>query len=288
MHNFMIYKNDKVTIFIDNSDNKLNIGIDGYYKTNKLIFLIAIFIILVFIVSGYNGIKSLTALLITLVIIFLFMTDFVLKGYSPIFLAIICSFVITFITLIIVSGFNFKTYAAIIGTLGGVTSAGLLGYFSILNMRLSGFSEHEAMYLQNAAGQMDFQGILASGIIIGALGAVMDVCISISSSIFEIKKANNNYSFYDLFKSGMKIGRDIIGTMVNTLVLAYSGSSFTLILLFAAQKSDFPLGRIINLDFITSELARSIAGSCGMVLAIPITAFSAAFLVNLKKNGNKI
>ncbi|HPW58946.1 MAG TPA: YibE/F family protein, partial [Candidatus Rifleibacterium sp.] len=125
---------------------------------------------------------------------------------------------------------------------------------------------------------IDLRGIMISGIIIGALGAVMDVAISIASSLLEISLANPAYDRQKLFASGMNIGRDIIGSMVNTLILAYTGASLTLILVFAMQKEDFPLIKIMNMEFICTEVVRSLAGLFGMVLAIPITALIASFV----------
>lgn len=280
LYNLDIRSGDKVFVFIDEENGDITVGVDDFYKTNRLIAALVIFVIAVFIVTGFHGIKSLISLLITLVLVFKFLTMFLLKGYSPILLAVVVSSVVTLVTLLLVSGWNRKTWGAIVGTLGGVVSAGLFGYCSTTVMRLSGYTGHESIYLQNICSSLDFQGILVCGIIIGALGAVMDVTVSIASSLEEIKNANKGYGIRELFNSGIRIGRDIIGTMTNTLVLAYAGSSLTILLLFISQRSDFSLNRIINMDFICSEIVRAVAGSFGMVLAIPITALACSILYN--------
>ena len=158
------------------------------------------------------------------------------------------------------------------------SAAGLFGWLTAILLKLTGYTGHESTYLQLLNAELDLRGLLVSGIIIGALGAVMDVAISIASSLLEISQANPGYDQRKLFESGMNIGRDIIGSMVNTLILAYTGASLTLILLFALQKEDFPLIKIMNMEFICAEVVRSLAGLFGMVLAIPVTAAVAAYV----------
>ena len=128
----------------------------------------------------------------------------------------------------------------------------------------------------------DFRSLLFSGIILGSLGAVMDVGMSISSAIEEIYNANSNITRKDLFTSGMNVGKDIMGTMTNTLILAYTGSSIPILLLFMAYETS--MIKILNLDIIATEVIRSLAGSIGLVLTIPLTAFIASVLI---KKDNK-
>jgi len=188
--------------------------------------------------------------------------------------------------MLIVAGTNYKSYSAMIGTLGGVFVAGTLSVLCVAVMRLSGLVEQESIYLQSISEQIDLRGILVCGIIIGALGAVMDVSISIASSITEVKGANPTLRLKALYQSGINIGSDIIGTMTNTLILAYSGSSLTVMLLLVAQRSDFPLIRVMNFDFIASEVLRALAGSIGMLTAIPITALTAAYFNTRRRKEN--
>src|SRR6056297_2711285 len=143
---------------------------------------------------------------------------------------------------------------------------------------LTGVSSEEAvmlMYLPNGV-QFDFKGLLFAGIIIGTLGAVMDVSISIASSMDEVKKANKEISKLSLIKSGMNVGKDIMGTMTNTLILAYTGASIPIMLVFMAYNTS--MVEVINLDIIATEIIRAITGSIGIVLAIPFTAFFAGLL----------
>ena len=277
-YNMPIATGDTIIAVIEKQDGELITGIDEHYKSNKLMLLSMLIIIIIAVFTGINGLKAMIALFFTLIIIFGFMARYLLMGYSPIWLAIISSIAIAAVNLIFIAGKTKKALIAIIGTLAGVFLAGIFGSIATGMLHLTGYTGHESTYLQIMNAKIDLKGILISGIIIGALGAVMDVAISIASSLQEISIANPSYQKKELFQSGMNIGKDIIGSMVNTLILAYTGASLSLILLFSMQKEDFPLIKIMNMEFISSEIVRSLAGLFGMVLAIPITAFIASSL----------
>jgi len=148
---------------------------------------------------------------------------------------------------------------------------GLIAYIFGIVARLSGFSSPDAsmlLYLPDAIA-FDFRGLLFAGIIIGALGAAMDVAISIASSLTELQRENPNISAKNMIKAGFNIGHDIMGTMINTLVLAYAGGALTMLLLFVGFGTSFH--HIVNLDFFATEVVRAVAGSIGLLFAIPIT-----------------
>lgn len=284
-----IKRGDSVLAVIEKQeDGAMLIGIDEFFKSRKLMYLSMMLIVLIAAIAGVAGVKAMLALFFTLIIIFGFMAQFLLNGWSPILLAVISALIITVINLIFVAGFSQKALVASVGTASGVILAGFFGWGATELLHLTGYTGHESTYLQVMNSNISLKGILISGIIIGALGAVMDVAISIASSIQEIAVANQDYSHKDLFGSGMNIGRDIIGTMVNTLILAYTGASLSLILVFAMQREDFPLIKIMNMEFIGAEVVRSLAGLFGMVLSIPITAFVASRIyAEFKNNGQK-
>ncbi|EKD83219.1 MAG: YibE/F family protein [uncultured bacterium] len=262
----------------ENQEGQLITGIDEHYKSGKLLFISTLILLLIAGVAGINGVKAMLALFITLIIIFAVMARLLLSGWAPVPLAILSALVISTINLAFIAGRTRKGVIALIGTVSGVILAGLFGWMAAVLLRLTGYTGHETTYLQLLNAEIDLRGLLISGIIIGALGAVMDVAISISSSLLEISRANPGYDRKKLFESGMNIGRDIIGSMVNTLILAYTGASLTLILLFAIQKEDFPLIKVMNMEFICAEIVRSLAGLFGMVLAIPVTAAVGAWI----------
>ncbi|HIE28877.1 TPA: YibE/F family protein [Candidatus Poribacteria bacterium] len=277
---------DTVIVAYEESGEELQIDIIDRDKGKPLLLLIILFFIAVVSLGRFKGVKALISLIFTLVLIFVLMAPLLLKGYSPLISAILVSILSTTVTMLIVAGINYKSYSAMIGTLGGVFVAGVLSVLSAAVMRLSGLVGHESIFLQSISEQIDLRGILVCGIIIGALGAVMDVSISISSAITEVRQANPNLSLRELYRAGVNIGRDIIGTMTNTLILAYAGSSLTMVLLFIGQKSDFPLIRVMNFDLIASEILRALAGSIGMLTAIPITALTAAYFNTRGRSGD--
>ncbi len=277
-YNLTLQPGETVLAVVEKQEDQEIVGVDEHFKSHRLMFLSALIILVIAVLAGVNGVKAMLALFFTLIIIFGVMARLLLQGWSPIPLSIICSFAIILINIVIIAGRTRKALIAGLGTLSGVILAGIFGWLAATFLRLNGYSGDESTFLQILNANIDLRGIMISGIIIGALGAVMDVAISIASSLLEISLANPAYDRQKLFASGMNIGRDIIGSMVNTLILAYTGASLTLILVFAMQKEDFPLIKIMNMEFICTEVVRSLAGLFGMVLAIPITALIASFV----------
>ena len=285
IYNLQISPGDTVLAVVDEQSDFTIVGIDELYKSNSMMILSIVVMVSILLIAGVNGVKAMLALCFTLLIIFVIMARMLMAGWPAIITTIICSIMIAFINIAFIAGKTKKAFIAFIGTTLGVMFAGIFGIIATYLMRLSGYTGSESTYLQMLNTEINLQGILISGIIIGSLGAVMDVAISISSSVLEISLANPDYKGHQLFDSGMNIGRDIIGTMVNTLILAYTGASLGLILLFSMQREDFPLIKIMNMEFIGAEVVRSLAGLFGMILAIPITAFVASRIYC--KNHNK-
>lgn len=278
VYNLDLQKGETILAIAEKQDDQLLIGVDEHFKSRWLMFLSMIIILVIAAIAGISGVKAMLGLFSTLIIIFVVMARLLLQGVSPIPLVIGCSFAIIAINILIIAGRTRKGLIAGIGTLSGVILSGLFGWLATELLKLNGYSGDESTYLQILSSSIDLRGIMIGGIIIGSLGAVMDVAISIASALLEISIANPSYSRKKLFESGMNIGRDTIGSMVNTLILAYTGASLTLILLFVIQKEDFPLIKIMNMEFICTEVVRSLAGLFGMVLAIPITALVASIV----------
>lgn len=284
-YNIIVKKGDKVIISIEEfEDGHLNVHITDYARQNHVFYLTGIFILLIILVGRKKGLKSIISLSITMVAIFKILLPMILKGKNPIPVTILISMAVTIITMFIISGINEKSIAAILGTSGGVIIAGLIAYYIGNKARLTGLNSEEAMMLTYIPQKVNFNfnSLLFSGIILGSLGAVMDVGISISSSIEEVYNANKDLTREELFSSGMNVGKDVMGTMVNTLILAYTGSSIPLLLLFMAHETS--LIKILNLDIIATEVIRSLSGSIGLVLTIPLTAFIASVLIKKDEN----
>lgn len=273
---------DEVLLYLEMDEsgtNIINAYINGYKRDQYMVWLIFLFILLVLIIGRVKGLKALISLALTILFVVKVFLPGILKGQSPILLSVLIAAAITTVTLFIISGLSKKTLSAILGTLTGVFIAGIIAYtFSALG-KIIGFSYEEIQLLSfiPQGTKFDFNGLLFASILLGALGAVMDVSMSISSAIVEIKAANPTMTIKQLFHSGMNIGRDIMGTMVNTLVLAYTGSSLNIMILILAYNK--PLVETINYEMIVVEILRALAGTIGLVITIPFTAFVSAYLV---------
>lgn len=286
VYNIKIEEGNGVIVALEMSQdgNKIEQAyIADHLREDDLYFLLILFIVVILAIGWRKGAKALCALLLTLVLIWGVLLPGFLQGFSPIFLTAVIAIVSTVVTILIVGGRSLKTITAITGTLGGVAVAGLLAFIVGNAAYLTGFGSEEAamlLYIPQAAN-MDIKGLLFAGIIIGALGASMDVSMSIASAVEEVKRVCPELGIWRLFQSGMNVGRDVMGTMANTLILAYTGSSLQLILIFMAYKES--LLKIFNFDMIASEIVRSLSGSIGMIMVIPLTSIIAAFLYGRKK-----
>ncbi len=259
------------------------IYISGEVRDTYIMWLVIVFMIVLIFVGKKQGFKTIFTLFVTMFFIFKVELPLLLRGENAVMVTVAVAICITIITVSVISGFSKKSLAAIIGTTCGVIIAGGLAIFVSNQVKLTGLSNEEAVMLLNVEGvSFNFKHLLFSGILLGTLGAVMDVAMSIASSIDELHNVNNTLSFKRLYDSGMRVGRDIMGTMANTLILAYTGSMLPLLLLFMANTDS--LVRMINLDVIATEIIRSVAGSVGLVLTIPITAFISVTLIKDKKN----
>ncbi|MCH4888338.1 YibE/F family protein [Acidaminobacter sp. JC074] len=235
------------------------------------------FLILLTVIGGKNGIKSVLSLIFTGGIIVLVLVPMILNGYNPILSSTFICIVTTVVTLLLIVGRNKKTLSAILGTVIGLMIAGFVVFVIGNGAQLTGLSGDEAQMLAYVPQKsfLDFKGILYAGILIGALGAIMDVTVSVASSMYEIESVHPEITTKELIKSGLNVGRDIMGSMSNTLILAYTGGALHLMLLFNAFNMSFT--EIINMDMIASEVIRAVAGSTGLIMAIPLTAIISGF-----------
>lgn len=281
-YNIFVEPGDKVMVLIDEYEDYVEVFVSDYVRQDYIFYLLAAFVALILLVGGKKGLKSVITLGITILLVLKVFLPGILKGMNPIPLSIGISILVTLVTIIVISGINSKSISAIIGTISGVLVAGLIAFYIGNKIKLTGLSGEEAtMLMYTPQGiSFDFKGLLFAGIILGALGAIMDIGMSISSSIEEIHLANPDLNQKELFKAGMNVGKDIMGTMTNTLILAYTGASIPLLLLFMAYETS--IVKIINLDVISSEIVRSLSGSIGLILTIPLTAFIASTLITKK------
>ncbi len=277
---------DKVFVYIqeDEAGGIQQVYITEIVREKYLLFLVALFIVILLLVGRSKGLKALISLIITIFAVIKVLLPAILAGYDPILVSIGICIVVICISLLIISGYNKKTLAAFLGTTGGVLFAGIIAILIGTAAKLSGLGDEESQMLMYIPHNVvfDFRGILFSGIIIGTMGATMDVGMSIASALHEIHENSPEISKLALIRSGMNIGRDTMATMANTLILAYAGGSLQLMLLLLAYQT--PASEFMNWDMIVSEILRAVCGSLGIIISIPVTAITAGIIYKQSHN----
>ncbi len=262
---------DKVFVVFAEENGTYVPSISDVYRIPYLVFITVLFLLLILIIGKFQGFKTIIALTVTIFVIFGVMIPQIMNGASSIITSIIVSVIITIISLVLVSGFTRKTLVAILGTISGVIVAGILSAIISKLGDITGLADCEAHMLVYVSQtmQMDIEGMLFAGILIGTVGATMDVAMSISSAMTEVLEKVPDIGIKELIKSGMNVGKDAMGTMSNTLIFAYVGESLILIILLMNTGATFT--DIINSDQIATEVLRGICSTIGMISAIPIT-----------------
>jgi uncharacterized membrane protein len=266
-------------------------GGEVYYITEPdrlgaLIALLVLFIVVILAVSRWKGLRSLLGMAISFYVITQFILPLILAGRDPVLVSVIGAFGLLAVTQYLIYGWSLKTHAAVLGILISLVITGGLASIFVDAARLSGFGAEEVSFLQVAAGSINPRGLLLAGILIGAIGVLDDLTISQASSVFELSRANRALGLRDLYRRAMNIGQDHIASTVNTLVLAYVGASLPLLLLFAVYPQ--PFGQIVNREFVTEEVVRTLVGSLGLVSAVPITTLLACVLVGMPISRRKV
>ncbi|MBR2779817.1 MAG: YibE/F family protein [Eubacteriaceae bacterium] len=251
-----------------------------YARADAVFILLGVFAFLVILFGGKKGVSTLISLAFTCLAVIAVLVPAILAG-KDIYLAtaFTCSYMVI-MTLVIVNGYSAKTLSAILGCLGGIAVSALICFIMQKVIKLSGYLEEQDYFLVLMNPDIDLKAIVYSSILIGAVGAVMDVAVDISSSLSEISRKIGYVPFSDMFASGIRIGRDIMGTMSNTLVLAYIGSSLCGVLLICSYKTSAL--NIFNAESIVVELLQAIVGSLGILFAIPVTAAVCSVIYNRK------
>lgn len=276
---FAVKAGDKVSLAISGHD----VHIEDFHRTGMLQWLFAAFLVLVVFFGRKKGIRSVISLIVTMALVAFYLLPGIVKGRDPVWLSLVVAVLSLGFTITMIQGFSRKSLAAILGSTLGVGAAASIAIFLGGRAKLTGFSPDLIQSLSNFGETLDFPKVFFASVMMGTLGAVMDVAVSISASIREIRLASPGMTRIELFRSGMNVGHDIMGTMTNTLILAYTGSAMPLILVFLIG-TYHPL-KMLNMDAVASDVVRSLAGSIGLVLTIPLTAFFAALLESRGRSG---
>lgn len=253
------------------------------YRLDNLIFFVSIFFILVLIISRLKGLGSILGLIISFLIILKFIVPQILSGSDPILISIIGASIIMLVTLYLSHGFSFKTTIALLSTIITLIFTGILSFVSVKLNNLTGLGDEAAYGLTFGSTQdINFQGLLLGGIIIGALGVLDDVTTTQTATVFELTKLNKSLKLWEVFKKGMVVGKEHISSLVNTLFLAYTGASLPLLLLLILNPAQVPIWMILNNEPMAEEVVRTVAGSMGLVLAVPISTVLASYFFTKK------
>jgi len=251
--------------------------ISDVMRLGPLLFIVLFFVVLVVAVGRWKGVRSLGGTLFSLAVIFAFILPQIVSGRDPVVVSIVGSIFLLSVSTYLTYGVNLKAHAAVAGMALSLAFTGGLAWLFVTWARLTGMGTEETAFLVMTFGSdINLRGLVLGGIIIGALGVLDDVCVGQASAVFELISANRELSWLELFRSSLNIGTDHIAAMVNTLLLAYVGGAMPLMLAFTIYQE--PLLRRLNREPIAEEIVRTLAGSSGLVLAVPITGLLASLL----------
>lgn len=265
-----------VVIVKEGEDAALNATVYNYDRSFSQWTLIALFLVTLCIIGGRQGVASAAGLIFTFVCIFALYIPLMYQGVSPFLAAALTVVLVTVVVMLLIGGWSKKTLCAILGTVAGVLAAGGIAALFGKTGHISGLNVDDVETLAYVAQNSDLKvgGVLFSGILIASLGAVMDVSMSVASTITELHDANPEFSAARLFQSGIRVGRDMMGTMSNTLILAFAGSAINLLIITYAYQ--MPYLEYFNKYDIAIELLRGISGSMGVILTVPFVSLIAS------------
>lgn len=273
----------RVIAIVSQAGSTRSITVYSLNRSLPVYAFIAFFLLMLGLIGGKKGAKSAIALLFTLLCLWKFFLPLIFRGISPVWAAILTAFLTVTVSLALIGGCNKKTLAAVLGSFFGLFVAGasalLFGYCA----GISGYnvSNIEALLFVGQNTKIDIGGLLFAGVLISTLGAVMDIAMDIAAAIAEIQAQSPSLCRRKLFASGMNVGRDIMGTMATTLILAFTGSSLGVIVLNYVY--DLPYLQVINSNTMNIEIMQGLAGSFGVVFTVPLVSAIAAFLLAAKQ-----
>lgn len=279
LYNIDVKEGDTLCVRVDTMDvGTYNVSVYNYNRVPLMIGLVVIFLLALAIIGGKRGIKAFIGLIYTVICIFGLILPLSLKGCSTVPLTCIVIFITSGVCFYLIGGVQRKTVAAALGCLCGVLIAALLGQIAagIGGVTTFQMEEAEALLLVKSTSALKMRGLFTSGILIAAMGAVMDITMSIASAIDEVHTLDPKLGWKQLFKSGMNIGRDAMGTMANTLVLAYVGSALNMCILIYSY--GVGMRQLLCTDFVAIEIIRAVAGSVGIICAVPCVSLISSLL----------
>lgn len=280
---FSLKQGDKfyLTHIVNDLDGADWYTVSGPYRLPSLLFFVALFVVTIVLLGGKQGIRGLLSLIGSLFVILYILVPGILDGYSPLLVSIAVSSLIIIFGSYLTHGLNRTTSAAVVGMLITVVLTGALSYLAIAMTSLTGVASEEAVYLNfNTSAGIDLSGLLLGGILIGLLGVLYDIAIGQAIAVEELMRAGKEYTKKHVYTRAIRIGREHIGALVNTLAIAYVGASLPLMLLYATSKTSIFF--TINQEIFATEILRTLIGSIGVMLAVPITTMIATFMISAR------
>jgi uncharacterized membrane protein len=274
-----LHRGDKLVLgrTVDPTNGRVDYYFDDYQRRTPMLLLAVVFAALVVAVGRWRGLASLVGLVLTALVLVRFVIPSILEGNSPVEVALVGSAAIIFVVIYVAHGFNPRTTTALLGTAASLGLTALLAAVFVAATHLTGLSSEETTSLQSSLGNVPLQGLILAGVIIGSLGVLNDVTVTQASAVWEIHEANPTRAPRDLYRSGMRVGRDHIASTVYTLVLAYAGASLPLLILFSLSNQN--VTNVLTGDLVGQEIVRALVGSIGLVASVPLTTALAVFVV---------
>ncbi|HET6709526.1 YibE/F family protein [Amycolatopsis sp.] len=267
-----------------NPDDPASFQLVDFQRGTPLLVLAALFAVAVLVLGRWQGVAALVALGLSFVVIALFILPAILAGENPLVVAIAGAGAIMFIALYLTHGLSARTSAAVLGTLVSLALIGVLSAIFSAAASLTGLDDSTSTLIGSLGHGIDARGLLLAGVVIGALGVLDDVTVTQTSAVWELRRANPDLTWRELYSSGLRIGRDHVGSAVNTLVMAYAGAALPVLLY--SSISGVGLGALLGSEDIAQEIIRTLAGSVGIVAAVPVTTVLAALIASREPAGH--
>jgi uncharacterized membrane protein len=242
-----------------------------------LLALLGVFVASILLMARWKGLRALLAMAFSLLVIIAYVIPHILAGEDPVRVSLVGSGILLGVSLYLTYGWNLKTHASVLSMITVLVITGTLAWVFMDLARLSGMGSEEALFLMQMSDvKINLRGLLLGGIIIGALGVLDDLVTTQAAVVFELHHTDESLGFRALFEKSMRIGQDHVAATVNTLVLAYAGTSLPLLLLFTLGNGNYDY--LVNVEFVTEEIVRTLVGSLGLMAAVPLTTAIAILL----------
>lgn len=272
---------EKVYVIKVSAGGQVDYSVADRYRVDSIVWLGIIFVALVLVTARMKGVGSLLGLAFSFAVIIKLIVPWVMTGVSPVLACALGALLIASVSIYLAHGFNKRTSVAVVATVFIIALAAVIDYLVVMGLHLYGTGTEEAVYAQfGETGSINLRGLLLGGILIGVLGVLDDITTAQVAVVDELKKANNSFGFKELYRRAMSVGTEHIASLINTLVLAYVGASFPLVLLF--EQYNQSLSYIINSELVAEEIGRTLVGSIVLIIAVPITTALAAWVIARK------